>query len=110
MSNIESTTSRASFFPNSKDTAKTKRANAAQRMQSRNTPERMKELKDMTNTDARVKIDDAVRDYSRIKKVVDAAPEIDNTDKIARLKSEIQNGTYQVDYDALADKILMSEF
>jgi negative regulator of flagellin synthesis FlgM len=41
---------------------------------------------------------------------VDMAPDVDNTDKIARLKQQIKAGTYNVNYDKLADKILESEF
>lgn len=111
MSNIESSTARSPFFPNSKESVTTKRSKALSNIRkNRNTPERMQEIKDMTNLDAKVKINNAVKDFSRIKKAVDAAPEIDNTDKIARLKSQINNGTYKLDYDALADKILTSEF
>lgn len=110
MSNIESTKARAPFFPRTKDTGASKRSQALSKMQQRNTPERMKELKEMTTSDAKVNINEAVKDYSRIKKAVDAAPEIDNSEKIARLKQQIQDGSYKVDYDGLADKILMSEF
>ena len=38
------------------------------------------------------------------------APEIDNTDKIARLKAQIADGSYKIDYDGLADKMLEQEF
>lgn len=60
--------------------------------------------------DAKVSIPEGVRDFSRIKKAADASPDIDNSDKIARLKAQIQAGTYEVDYDAVADKMLMQEF
>ncbi len=107
MSSID--TSRSSFFPNSKTSAE--RAGAANKTSiKRNDPYRAQELKDTTKNDAKVDIADAVRDFSMIKKAVDAAPEVDNTDKIARLKQQIQAGTYQVDYDALADKMLSAEF
>ncbi len=62
------------------------------------------------NPDARVNIPDGVRDFARIKKAAATAPEVDNTDKIARLKAQIQAGTYEVDYDGLADKMLQSEY
>ena len=39
-----------------------------------------------------------------------SAPEIDNSEKIARLKAQIAAGSYEIDYDGLADKILSSEF
>mgnify|MGYP003641157201 CR=1 FL=1 len=107
MSSID--TSRSSFFPNSKTAAD--RASAANKTSiMRNDPYRAQQLKDTTSKDAKVDIGDAVRDFSMIKRAVDAAPEVDNTDKIARLKAQIQAGTYQVDYDALADKMLATEF
>ena len=107
MSNIDTT--RAPFFPRSRD-IDAKKAQIMTRIKNRNTPERMKELNELTTGDAKVKINDAVKDFSRIKKAVDAAPEIDNSDKIAKLRQQIKDGTYKVDHDALADKILQSEF
>lgn len=108
MSSID--TSRSNFFPNSKSPAADRAGQAKKASIMRNDPYRAQELRDTTKNDAKVDINDAVRDFSRIKKAVDAAPEIDNTDKIARLKQQIQAGTYQVDYDALADKMLANEF
>jgi hypothetical protein len=49
-------------------------------------------------------------EFSKIKKAALSAPEADNSEKIARLKAQIAAGTYEVDYDAIADKILTSEF
>ena len=46
----------------------------------------------------------------KLKKAVDQAPDVDNTEKIARLKQQIQSGSYSVDFDKLADKILSSEY
>jgi negative regulator of flagellin synthesis FlgM len=65
---------------------------------------------DKTASDAKVSIPEGVREFSRIKKAAMSAPEPDNSEKIARLKAQIQAGTYEVDYDGLADKILTSEF
>ncbi len=108
MSSIE--TNRSSFFPNSKTAAdRANRTNQSSALK-RNDPYRAQELKDTTKNDAKVDINDAVRDFSMIKKAVDAAPDVDNSDKIASLKARIQAGTYQVDYDALADKMLAAEF
>ena len=76
----------------------------------RNSSERASELSEKTSTDAKVNIPEGVKDFARIKKTAMTAPETDNTDKIARLKAQIAAGTYEVDYDALADKILESEF
>ena len=75
----------------------------------RNDVDRIKTL-EQTKKDARVSIPEGIKDFARIKMAVDSAPELDNTAKIARLKQQIESGTYRVDYEALADKILSSEF
>jgi len=108
MSKVESNPSRSSFFPKSKNAVKPKRLNPG--VLQRNDPSRKKELDIHTGGHAKVEIPNAVRDFAKIKNAVDKAPEVDNTDKIARLKQQIKAGTYQVDYDALADKILSSEY
>lgn len=109
MSNNIESTARSKFFPNSK-TAPQKTSHAMKSFMDRNELSRKEELDSLTRTDATVKIPDAVKDFARIKKAVDLAPEIDNSDKIAKLRSQIKSGTYNVDYEALADKILASEF
>lgn len=115
MSNNIDPSQRSSFFPNSKtapEAAVNKGQTAALNpaVMKRNDYGRVKELNSLSSTDAKVQITDAIKDFSRIKKAVDAAPEIDNSAKIANLRSQIQAGTYKVDYDALADKLLSSEF
>ncbi|WP_034721049.1 flagellar biosynthesis anti-sigma factor FlgM [Bacteriovorax sp. DB6_IX] len=106
MNNIDST--RSNFFPNAKPSTKnTGRANQVN-LKS-NSYEKQKYIDSYTKRDAKVEIPEAVRDFSKIKKVADAA-EVDNTQKIAALKKQIADGTYKVDYDALADKILGEEF
>jgi len=104
MSSIDT---RAPFFPNSK-TSRTD-VNQAKALQ-RNSFERTQELEGRTAKDAKVSIPETIKDFSRIKRAVDAAPEIDNSAKVADLKARIQAGTYSVDYDALADKLLSSEY
>ena len=108
MSSIDT---RSAFFPRSR-TASTESAKGGNQVDglNRNSNERASELSAKTSTDAKVSIPDGVKDFSRIKKAAAAAPEIDNSEKIARLKAQIQAGTYEVDYDGLADKILSSEF
>lgn len=63
-----------------------------------------------TKNDAKVAIPDSVKDFARIKKAVDVAPEIDKSEKIAMLKEQIKNGNYNFDYEAIADKMLQTEF
>lgn len=109
---MNSVDTRSPFFPRSKsansDIQSTRRANAA--ALNRNSTQRYKELEAKTSGDARVSIGESIKDFSRIKKAADSAPEIDNSEKMARLKAQIQNGTYQMDYDAMADKILATEY
>ena len=107
MSGIESTNSRSAFFPNSK-TGKT--GSLKKQYLRRNDSDRKQELESLSKRDVKVDIPGAIRDFSRIKKAVDSAPELDNSAKIADLKARINNGTYKVDIDGLADKILSSEF
>lgn len=102
---------RSSFFPNSKtkSTGVNRQSFIESKLQ-RNSPDRANMLQKTTANDAKVDIDLATKDFARIKKAVDAAPEVDNTDKIAQLKQSIQAGTYNIDYDALADKIISEGF
>jgi len=110
MSNVEKAASANTFFPNSKNVTGKKASKLDKTVLTRNDPARSKELSNIAQTDAKVTIPDSIKDFSRIKKAVDAAPPIDNSEKIARLKKEISSGTYKIDYDGLADKILESEF
>jgi negative regulator of flagellin synthesis FlgM len=102
---------RSSFFPRGGNiqTESTKQGSKVDSLK-KNSAEKATEITIKTAQDAKVSIGDGIKDFSKIKRVANAAPEIDNTDKIARLKAQIQGGTYEVDYDALADKILSEEF
>jgi negative regulator of flagellin synthesis FlgM len=109
MSSIENNPGRASIFPGDRTGLKTRGAPGAGEIK-RNTPERKEQLEGLSRDDVKVSIPDAVKDFARIKKAVDAAPEIDNSQKVADLRKRINEGTYKVDYEAVADKILSSEF
>ncbi len=76
----------------------------------RNSKERASELKKNAKKHAKVDIPDKVKDFARIKSAVDAAPELDQSEKVARLKNQIQAGKYEFDYDGMADKLLQQEF
>ncbi len=108
MSSIDT---RSAFFPKSRS-AQTESAKGGSQVNgtNRNSAERTSEIMDRTSTDAQVNIGDGVKEFARIKKAAMSAPETDNSEKIARLKAQIAAGTYEVDYDGLADKILTSEF
>lgn len=109
MSSIDT---RSAFFPKGRPTSTESAKGGGQvgAASDRNSVERSSELTAKTSSDAKVNIGDGVKDFSRIKKAAMAAPETDNSEKIARLKAQIAAGTYEVDYDGLADKILSSEF
>jgi len=99
------------FFPNTKTQAGVRGNRGVDTPQlKRNDLERKSELNDMARNDVKINIPESIKDFSRIKKAVDAAPDIDNSEKISRLKSQIQAGTYKIDYDGLADKLLENEF
>lgn len=110
MSTIDPNVNRSGFFPNSKAKSTANSNSILESKLQRNTPDRINMLQKSTANDARVDIDLATKDFARIKKAVDAAPEVDNSDKISKLKSQIANGTYNIDYDALADKIISEGF
>ena len=106
---MNSVDSRSPFFPG----AKTTRSNIEQlkaNQLARNTDERVIELRKQTEDHAKVNIPEAIKDFSRIKKAVDTMPAQDNSEKIAALKNKIANGTYEIDYEKLADKMLESEY
>jgi negative regulator of flagellin synthesis FlgM len=108
MSSIDT---RSTFFPRGRDiqSESTKGGSKVDGVQ-KNSMERATELTEKTSSDAKVNIPEGVKEFSRIKKAAMSAPEQDNSEKIARLKAQIAAGTYEVDYDGLADKILKSEF
>jgi negative regulator of flagellin synthesis FlgM len=106
MSNVHND-ARSSFFPNSK-TARIKNMKGKQAYQkTESTPQRQTIS---SRKDADVTIPESIRDFARIKEIATNAPEIDNSEKIALLKEQVANGTYQMDYDAIADKILRQEY
>ncbi|WPU65293.1 flagellar biosynthesis anti-sigma factor FlgM [Peredibacter starrii] len=108
MSSIDT---RSAFFPRSRSAqAESTKQSGKVDAPQRNSMERATELTEKTATDAKVNIGDGVKDFARIKKAAMSAPETDNSEKIARLKAQIAAGSYEIDYDGLADKILTSEF
>ncbi len=108
MNNIDPSI-RSPFFPNSKSSRTSGRGNI-DKVMKRNSYEKQSEIENTTKKDATVSIDNKVKDFSRIKRAVDNAPDIDKSSKIADLKARIASGRYNIDYDALADKMLQTEF
>ena len=107
MNNIENNTNKPSIFKNQKNNMKANQLRKS--LLQTNDGARKRKLDQIAKNDAKIDIPEAVKDFSRIKKAVDLAPEIDNTEKIARLKEQINSGSYKVNYEALADKLLESE-
>lgn len=109
MSNI-TTENRATFFPKKKsDSIKADRSteNVGKTKEGSRRRER---LIGKGDTDSKVDIPQNVKDFARIKKVVDATPNIDNSEKIGRLKQQIANDEYEINYDDLSEKILEEKF
>ena len=106
--------SRPSFFPHSSSSQSSKAKNATFSSDVAgnrvNSSERADELNTLSGDHVKVDIPESIKDYSAIKRAVDNAPPRDNSAKIAELKQQIQDGTYNVNYDAVADKMLESEF
>jgi negative regulator of flagellin synthesis FlgM len=103
---------RSPFFPKGRDTGGIESSKTGQSPSVGQAPSSdvSSKIAGRTSGDAKVSIPDGVKDFARIKKAAAAAPEQDNSEKIARLKAQIQGGTYQIDYDGVADKMLQSEF
>lgn len=110
MSKIDQTRDRNFFFPKKKGGPSTNLSNEIIDPSSIVDPSRKEKLDKISKTDAKVTIPEGVRDFSKIKKAVDNADNIDNSEKISFLKDQIKNGQYKVDVDALADQILEQEF
>ena len=107
MSNVEST--RSQFFPKSKDTTRTKRGQFYKNKLQRNDEARKTKLDQIASRDAKVAIPEAVKDFGRIKRVTDSLVNPDQSEKINRLREQINSGNYEIDYEALAHKILSEE-
>ena len=63
----------------------------------------------LSSLDAKVTIPEAIKDFARIKKVVDESPIMDNEKKIEKIKNQIKDGSYKINYGLLAEKILENE-
>jgi flagellar biosynthesis anti-sigma factor FlgM len=104
---------RAQFFPG-KNTINNSPINPAkntyaQEFLNRNDIEKQNEIREKTQSDVQVTIPDKIKDFARIKKAALNAPDIDNSEKIKNLKSQIEKGEYTIDFDQLAEKILEKE-
>jgi len=106
---------RANFFPNSISAKEAKRKaienmEALRHSPSENIRHEEGEQNTSINDDARVQIPESVRDFSQIKSAADRSAPLDKSQKIADLKNRINGGTYEIDYDSVASKMLESEY
>ena len=106
MRNISTKSDRSDFFPK----AKLARSGKDILGLRKNSIEKKREIELTTKDDIKIDIPSRVKDFARIKSAVDRAHDIDKSDKVLELKKRIQNGSYNVDYDALADRMISSEF
>mgnify|MGYP001407814726 CR=1 FL=1 len=63
----------------------------------------------LSSLDAKVTIPEAIKDFARIKRVVDESPDMDNQIKVEKIKDQIKNGSYKINYELLAEKMLENE-
>ena len=106
MSNVHND-SRPAFFPNSK-TARAKEA-AKKQYQRLSESQAGQDGFSPQKSSSLVDIPEGLRDFSRIKELATNAPEVDNSNKIEMLKNQINSGEYQIDYDRLAEQLLLQE-
>ena len=110
MSNIEPNRLRSPFFPNTREKGLKRMDRLNTPFLNRNSFDKKSEIDTLTKDDVKIDIKDAIKDFARIKKAVDSATPVDKSNKIGLLKEQIRNGTYNMNYDQIADKILSSEY
>lgn len=81
--------------------------NRVSRLYQANSTKRVAKATDTAKYDS-VQISQMGKDYQVAKAAVAATPDV-RTDLVADIKSRIQNGTYDVTMDMLADKLLAEE-
>ena len=106
MSNINPRLDRSDFFTGSKAEKSQKNILNLRR----NSAEKKSEIESVTKNDVKIDITNKVKDFARIKSAAYKAEDIDNSEKIKEIKNRIKNGSYNIDYEELADKVLRSEF
>lgn len=109
MSNI-TTENKATFFPKRKSGSIKTDKSTEGITRSKDIERRKELLNNKSEQDAKVDIPQKIKDFAKIKKVVDATPDNDNSEKISALKNQIENGEYEINYNGLAEKILEEKF
>ena len=102
MSKVNNSAFRSPFFP--------KRIDGKKSITPRNDIDRKSELDELSKNHASVKINQKIKDFSRIKKAVDFASPSLREDKINSLRDQIKNGTYKINSERIAEKIVSNEY
>lgn len=111
MSKINNDSLKSPFFPNKTSTDKINRSNkSTARFLERNDTDRKNELDNLSKNHTKVSVDSKVKDFSRIRKAVDSAEDLDRTELIESLKERIKNGDYHIDPEKIAEKMILGEF
>ena len=76
----------------------------------KNSREKINEIEKKTKGDVKVDINKKVKDFSKIKRMLDNRPMPESNQKIQDIKEKINNKTYHIDEEAIADRILRFEF
>ena len=109
MANIKSTKMRPPFFPGKANSSSPFKKLSSLGL-NRNPSERKNEIDSIAKEHTKVNISDSIKDFARIKKAVDKSSPRDPGSKIMELKAKIKNGTYRVDPEKLAEKIMDAEY
>lgn len=76
--------------------------NINDKQKAENTSEKAE--KNVTKTDT-VNISDAAKEIQEVRRQLDAIPDV-RTEKVEQLKSQIEDGTYEIKSEEIADKML----
>ena len=111
MNKINNTTNPLRIFSESNNKKEPSGASSFQDIQENKYDFKTKKKREKSSSvDAKVTIPEAIKDFAKIKKIVDEGPTINNEKKINRIRNEIKTGNYNINYEQLADKILENEF
>lgn len=108
MSKMNTDSLRTPFFPNRSPSQD--RVKISSRKIERNDSTRKNELDSISKNHTKVSINNKIKDFSRFKKVVDNAEEIERSDYLMSLKNKINRGEYNVDPEKIAEKMILNEF
>lgn len=108
MSKMNTDSLRSPFFPNKSPIQN--RNNVSSRKIERNDTDRKNEIDSMSKNHTKVSINNKIKDFSRFKKIVDNAEDIDRSDYLIDLKNKINAGEYQIDPEKIAEKMILNEY